>query len=73
MAENPPGSNEPGGRGDAVAGTLFLIGVGAAIAAIALPQARRYGTESVADGLAGIAAALVSAGAFIAFALARAR
>jgi hypothetical protein len=73
MADNPLGSNESRGRGDPLVWTLFLIGVGAAIAAIALPQGSIAASGYVKDGLAGIAAAIVSAGAFIAFAIARPR
>ena len=73
MADVAPVPNGPGERGDAIVGTLFLIGLGTAVAAIALPQSSHHGTGSTTDGLAGVAAAIVSAGAFIAFAIARSR
>ena len=73
MADHPLAPNEPRGGGDALVGSLFLIGIAAAIAAVALPQSSNSSVGYMKDGLAGIAAAIVSAGAFIAFAIARSR
>lgn len=73
MADQPLAPNGPRGKGDAVVGSLFLIGIASAIAAVALPQGSHAASGYLKDGLAGIAAAIVSAGALIAFAIARPR
>lgn len=73
MADHPLAPNEPRGRSDAIVGSLFLIGLGTAIAAFALPKSSSAASGHLGDGLAGIAAAIVSAGALIAFAIARSR
>lgn len=52
---------------------LFAAGVAAGVAAVALPQASHSSAAYVRDGLAGVASAIVSAGAFVAWAIARRR
>lgn len=73
MADGRSPSTGDRARPDWVVTALFLIGIGAAIAAFALPTSSYAAAAYVRDGLAAIAAAIVSAGAFIAFAIVRSR
>lgn len=73
MTNEPNVSTSASGMRDRVPAVLFLIGLGAGIAALVLPSSSHAASGYVRDGLAGIAAAIVSAGAFVAYAILRSR